>query len=191
MKLFLPERVLYMYMAKRVLEDRLLVKKSQNGDLEAFEEIVKRYQQKIYWHTYKILKDKDQADDATQETFIKLFTNLDKIDNKRPLSPWIYKIATNHSYDMIKKNKKTLSLEWEIEEQATEPIDNIIKSEEKRRLRDALRKLPKKYKLPIINYYFLSHSYKEISKIFKLPLNTIRTRIRRGKLLLAKELYEK
>jgi len=160
------------------------------GSLSSFEVIVRKYQTMIGAYSYKILKDPDLSDDATQETFIKLFENLNKFDIKRPLKPWLYKIAKNTCYDIIRKNKKSTTLDWEVDSKREDITESLIRHENRERVREAVAKLPDKYKKPIMGYYFEELSYKHLSKKLKIPLNTLRTRLRRGKMELAKLLEE-
>jgi RNA polymerase sigma-70 factor (ECF subfamily) len=172
------------------LSDSELIGKVLKGELDAFEQIVVRYQEKILNHTFKILKDYDFSQDATQDTFIKFYENLKRFDRSKRLGPWLYKIATNTSYDIIKKNKRVVSLDREIPSQQESPIDALINKEKSTRLKNAMDKLPEKYKKLLLSRYFENLSYKAMAKKFGVPINTIRTRIRRGKAYLAK-IYEK
>ena len=137
-------------------------------------------------YTYQILKDSDMSDDATQDTFIKFYENIRKFDLDRPLKPWLYKIAKNTSFDLIRKNKKIVKLEWDVASDKEEQIENVIKNENRHMVRKAVKKLPDKYKRPIMGYYFKDMDYKSLSKELKLPINTLRTRLRRAKIELEK-----
>ncbi len=172
----------------KILDEKKLIEKTLAGDLSSFEEIVKHFQENILAHANKFLKDPSAAEDVTQDTFIKFYKTLRKFDKKRPIKPWLYKIATNLCLDFIRKNKKNVGLSWDIESTDESSLDRILRLERKRVVKDALEALPTIYKLPIMSHYFRNLSYKEISKALKLPLNTVRTRIKRGKELLAKEL---
>jgi len=175
---------------KEIKSDSQLIEETLRGSLFSFEVVVKKYQTMINAYAYQILRDPDLSEDATQETFIKLYENLRKFDLKRPLKPWLYKIAKNTSYDIIRKNKKSVILDWDIESNKENVMDDIIRKENKDRVRRAVVRLPDKYKKPIMGYYFEELSYITLSKKLKLPINTLRTRLRRGKMELAKILEE-
>lgn len=172
-------------------DDRRLIKESLEGNLFSFEAIVKRYQNKIFSHALKITKNEDLAEDITQETFIKVFKNLRSFKLNKPFPPWIYKIATNLTYDIFRKEKKVIPLDWEVEDDHESVLDKIIKKEEIKKLKDVFKKLPQKYKQPLFGFYFKGLSYKALAQKLYLPLNTIRTRIKRGKEYLVKKLYGK
>jgi len=159
-----------------------------DNKLEFIEEVVKKYQGKVLGYTRKILGDEAMAEDATQEAFIRFYENLDKFDTKRPIEPWLYKIAKNISLDIIRKNRKLTGLNWEIESEEESVVTKVIKREERGVVRAALKKIGQMYRKPLEAYYFDNMSYKQIAKALKLPLNTVRTRIRRGKKMLEKEL---
>ncbi|OGM08968.1 hypothetical protein A2W13_00365 [Candidatus Woesebacteria bacterium RBG_16_36_11] len=166
--------------------DSTLIKETLKGRLASFEIIVKRYQRMINSYTYRILKDSDMSDDATQDTFIKFYENIRKFDLERPLKPWLYKIAKNSSYDLIRKNKKVVKLEWDIASDKEAEIEKVIRNENKHMVRKAVKKLPSKYKKPIIGYYFKNLDYRTLAKELEIPINTLRTRLRRAKIELAK-----
>lgn len=166
--------------------DQQLISETLNGRLASFEILLKRYQPKIYRHTKLILHDPADAEDATQMTFIKVFMNIKKFKLDKPFSPWLYKIATNYCYDMLRQEPLLLKLdeEMEVETDSPTPLDEIIKHEDVGRLRAALSKLPSIYLKPILGFYFSDLNYQSLAKVLDLPVNTIRTRLRRGKLML-------
>lgn len=171
--------------AKKEDNDEELIKKSLNGNLSAFEILVRRYQNMILRYCKRILNNEFDAEDATQETFLKIFTNLNKFDDSKLFKPWAYRIAHNTCYDIFRKNAKVTNLNWDVEYEAEPIIETLIKHDERQDLIGALKKLPEKYKTPLIEFYFKRLDYAEISQKLGLPMNTTRTRIRRGKLLLA------
>jgi RNA polymerase sigma-70 factor (ECF subfamily) len=171
--------------------DRDLIKDSLKGNLFSFEVIVKRYQNQIYLHALRITNDQDLAEDITQETFIRVLEKLGSFKLNKPFLPWVYKIATNLTYDILRKEKKITPLNYEIEDGRVPVLDKIIIKEEKKELKKVFKNLPKKYKLPLFGFYFKGLSYRVLAEKLYLPLNTIRTRIRRGKDYLAKKLYGK
>jgi RNA polymerase sigma-70 factor (ECF subfamily) len=170
--------------------DETLVKETLQGFLSSYEILVKKYQQPIKRHANRYL-DSDDAEDATQETFIRAFKNLNHFDQKKLFKPWLYQIATNYCLDELRKNKKITALPEEIISDEKPVVEKIMEEEETKIIRKAVDKLPDKYKLPIRGYYFDNHSYENLAKILKLPLNTIRTRLSRGKKLLEQALREK
>jgi RNA polymerase sigma-70 factor, ECF subfamily len=175
-------------MAKTENEEKRLIISTLAGDLSAFEVIVKKYQGRILAHTWRLLKNEADAEDVTQETFVRFYETLGKFKKDSPIGPWIYKIATNISFDILRKNKKMTPLTYEIEDKQESNLETIIKNEEVDNLKKVLIKMPPKYKIPVISYYLKQLSYQEIARKMAIPLNTVRTRIKRGKEYLFKKL---
>lgn len=135
----------------------------------AFRELVDKYKERIYWHARKIVIDHDDADDVTQETFIKVYRALKDFREASQLYTWIYRIATNESLNLLKKNKRrsASSLEDVYEElENTIDSDNLISGEEiQLKLQKALLKLPEKQRLVFNMKYFDDLKYDEIAEI--------------------------
>jgi len=171
--------------------DETLVKETLQGFLSSYEILVRKYQQPITRHTYRYLFNHDDAEDATQETFIRAFKNLHYFNKKQLFKPWLYQIATNYCLDELRKSKKITKLPEEIVSEEKPVVEIIIEEEETKLIHKAVDNLPDKYKLPIRGFYFDNHSYENLARILKLPLNTLRTRLSRGKRLLEQALKEK
>lgn len=169
-------------------EDFELVIKSKQGDLKAFETLVKKYQGALLRKAKAILGDEERAKDATQDAFVKAYKNMWHFDTKKPFRPWIYKIMINTAYDMIKKDKRLVALSENIPVSEESTLDRIIRLEEIKKLLSALSKLPSMYEKPLREFYMNNMSYSTIAANMNLPINTIRTRIHRGKYYLKKEL---
>lgn len=160
--------------------------RSTNHDL--YQEIIIRYQNKIRSYLYRLVGDREDAEDLSQEVFLKAYQNLQGFDLSKRFSPWIYRIAHNEAVNFLKKKSRfklisidaseflqnTLGFSQKIEE-------NIIKDEEIKNLKSNIDKLPIKYKEVIILKYFEEKSYEEISDILRLPVNTVGTLINRAK----------
>jgi len=153
------------------LEDsQILIEfKSEATRHVAFRELVDKYKERIYWHARKIVIDHDDADDVTQETFIKVYRALKDFREASQLYTWIYRIATNESLNLLKKNKRrsASSLEDVYEElENTIDSDNLISGEEiQLKLQKALLKLPEKQRLVFNMKYFDDLKYDEIAEI--------------------------
>lgn len=173
---------------KNNLDEQRIIKRVQAGELSAFENLVKKYQKAILYHSLRILKDIDKAKDATQEAFIRAYKNIRKFKIGKPFSPWIYKIATNICYDMIKKSSKIVRMEYDLADSRESFLDRLIHKEQISKLLFALKGLPNKYKEAIDGYYFKNLTYKDLAVEMQLPINTVKTHIRRGKMLLRREL---
>ncbi|HSX48850.1 MAG TPA: RNA polymerase sigma factor [Candidatus Saccharimonadales bacterium] len=168
-------------MEKKVLIDRNLVNEIKNGNVLAFEILVKRYQRPFYSFVFKITGNDLIVEDILQETFLKIYKNIDKFDIKRKFSTWAFEIAKNTAISHLRKEKSKVSLKnIDISIDETH-YENAIKQENKRVIGKILNKMDSKYKSAVKLFYFDELSYKEISDKLNLPINTVRTRISRGK----------
>jgi RNA polymerase sigma-70 factor (ECF subfamily) len=175
------------------VEDKELVKNILKGNKELFREIVEKYQEFVYNLSYWLLRDKTDAEDATQEVFIKLYLNLKKFNFRHTFKNWLYKIVTNHCKDKLRRKKvEAVALEENLHQPAsagsytnnpnTENPYHILL------LRNCINELPEKYKTILIMYYFENKDYKEIAKITKLPYSTVRVHLFRARKILYKKL---
>lgn len=177
-----------------------LAKLARNGDRDAFRELVRLYKDKIYHLAYRMLNNAQEAEDVVQDTFLRVYTNLDRYDDTHKFSTWIYRIGTNLCIDRLRKRKGTLSLDAENPEgegidghdmlSSPEPLpeQQLILSETQQVIRDAIDKLPAKYKTIVILRYLHDMSLQEISDVLNMPITTIKTRVHRGREALRKRL---
>lgn len=175
------------------LIDYELIEKCLNGEKEYFSEIISRYKNLTYSIALKMLNNKEDANDLTQEIFIKIYKNLDKYSPDFKFSTWITRIATNHIIDYIRKQKyETVAIE-EMEYKLTfanNPEKNFIEKEEMEHINFLIENLPEIYKVPLILYHKQGFSYQEISEITKEPLSKVKNRIFRGRKMLKEELLK-
>jgi len=170
--------------------DSELVQDTLRGVLSSYEVLVRRYEKLIYSHSLRILKRAPAAEDATQEVFLRAFQKLITFDSHRPFKPWLYQIATNYCLDYIRKNARLTKLENTFPDNHPSLIEKLAKSDEIKRLRSALNKLPRIYFQPVWGYYFLELDYQRLAKSLNIPVNTLRTRLKRGKASLYKMMVE-
>lgn len=177
-----------------------LAKLSRNGDRHAFEELVDMYKDKIYHLGYRMLGQSGDAEDVVQETFLRVYMNLDRYDENQKFSTWIYRIATNLCIDRLRKRKPNYSLDAELpdsegadwystlaSDQDT-PEEELVLSETQQQIRKAIETLPEKYKSVVILRYLHDMSLQEIGDVLQMPVTTIKTRVHRGREFLRKKL---
>ena len=184
-------------------EDAHLIHDALHGDQSAFKQLLKKYHDSIYNLIYRIVHDKTQVEDITQETFVKAFASLKSFNEEYAFSTWLYKIATNSSIDHIRKKKldtfsidKPIALEesdftFELPDTTYQPDRSIIQRQRTKLLEEAINQLPEKYKRVIILRHSEERDYAEIAKILKLPLGTVKAHIFRARELLNKYLRHK
>jgi RNA polymerase sigma-70 factor, ECF subfamily len=181
--------------------DTRLVRLSRSGDRRAFSELVDMYKDKIYYLAYRMLNNVQESEDVVQETFLRVFKNLDRYDEKQKFSTWIYRIATNLSIDQLRKRKAAYSLDagMAADGEGTDyystlastdptPESQLILTETQRTIRRAIDQLPEKYKSVVILRYMHDMSLQEISEVLDMPVTTVKTRVHRGREYLRKRL---
>jgi RNA polymerase sigma factor (sigma-70 family) len=152
------------------LEDSFLLDKIRNSETKnyGFNLLVTKYQQKVYWHLRKMVIDHDDADDLTQETFIKIYRHIDSFREDSQLFTWIYRIATNECLTFLQKKKRRFFLPLvDITKELESKIDAspVSGDEIQRVLQKALLTLPEKQRLVFNMKYFDDLSYEQIAAI--------------------------
>jgi len=184
-------------------EDRLLIAEHRNGDARAFEKLVTKYQQTILNLVCHYVGSRNDAEDVAQKIFMKVYFSLPKFDERRPLFPWLYRIAINQCYDelrRIRRRRVHSFSELSIEDAAY--IEKLIsqdrpplEAEEKERemysvLQKVLRQLPEQQKLSIILRDIEGISYVKMAEILKCTEQVARLKVFRARVRL-KALVEK
>ncbi|MFP4647092.1 MAG: RNA polymerase sigma factor [Candidatus Acetothermia bacterium] len=176
-------------MTKRKLQTKLQTKAEQEllyrslrGEREAWGEIVSRYKGAVYGVILSILKDPTEAEDATQETFIKAWENLGKYDMDKKFSTWLLTVASNVAKNVVRKRDRwSFTEKFPLVRAKENPEREIQNENQKKGIRDAVFSLKPKYRAPIIMRFWCEQSYREISEILDIPIGTVKTRIHRGK----------
>ncbi|MTI88363.1 MAG: sigma-70 family RNA polymerase sigma factor [Balneolaceae bacterium] len=185
------------------LEDDKFVSEALSGKESSYKQLVDKYQKALYFHIRKMIKEQELVEDLVQEVFMKAFHNLNTYSNEYAFSTWLYRIATNHTIDYLRKKKlRTLSIdqpfktrdgemEMQLPDHTYETDKPVMKKERKAIVQDAIAALPDKYKAVIEMRHMEEKSYQEIADILELPLGTVKAHIFRARELLYKALKDK
>jgi RNA polymerase sigma-70 factor (ECF subfamily) len=177
-------------------KDEDLASLIQSGRIEFFGILMGRYEAKILRYAQKFLYNNDDAKDAVQEIFTKVYVNIQSFDAKRKFSSWLYRLAHNELINTLSKKRHRsflplFDLDIFLPHLATNNTKEEIDNQEFKKVIDAcLEKLDAKYKEPIILYYLEDLSYKEIAQVIQIPISTVSIRIKRAKRLM-KTIFEK
>ncbi len=164
-----------------------LVRRTLNGDNNAFSEIIRRYETMVARTTKSMLGDTQQAEDAGQDTFIRLYKSLKDFRGDSKLSTYIQRIAINQSLNEIRRRKRLLSLFYRSDdkEDMTEIDPASYNDEESRDIKDcvnlAISKLDPDFRAVVILRSIQGYSTKETADILELPLGTVLSRLSRAK----------
>lgn len=187
-----------------MVEDPYLdaVQAAQNGDMEAFESLVRAFSSPLYNYCARMIGGTADAEDVTQEVFLKAYRALPTFRGTCKFSTWLFRICNNACIDYIRKVKNTpLSLHalqsrsageaapWEPPVPESElPDQQLMRDERWAYICASLEALPDKYRSVLLLRDRYDHSYQEIADILQLPLNTVRSRLKRGRAMLASKI---
>lgn len=170
--------------------DRNLVQRAQANDRAAFNEIVLKYKSKVYNYVFHMIRSASDAEDLTQETFVRAYLSINTFQSRSSLNTWLFRIATNLCVDFSRKSKKrlaTLSLsegdedetppQSEVPDMAFDPQRLLLNRELGKHLDSALRQLPERLRLVVLLYDIEGLSYEEIAHVVGAPLGTVKSRL--------------
>ena len=176
--------------------DEKLILRFQEGDINAYNELVKRYKDRLLNFVLRYFNNVEQAEDVVQDTLIKLYTHASYYKNVAKFSTWIFTIAKNNALTELRKNKRkqTDSL-WtddgkvidinSKEESLESKVQNEIAIDQ---LNKFLDEIPENFRMAVVLRDFQELSYEEISTILEIPIGTIKSRINRGRIQLAQKM---
>lgn len=160
------------------LNDKELIQRFRVNRNEAFNGIVVKYQERLYWHIRKIVISHDDADDVLQNTFIKAFQGLDKFREDASLFTWLYRIATNESLTFLKKERsrffQPISDYQQQLERTLESEPHFDGDELQLKLQKAIIRLPEKQRLVFNMKYFNEMKYEDISAILGTSVGALK-----------------
>ncbi len=177
-------------------EEAGLVRRCLAGDEKAYRELIERYQGQVYSVALRMVRRPEDAEDLTQETFVRMFRALSRYDPTRPFGAWLFTIASRLCIDHIRRRKVSpISLtrreresdeeyEIEVEDPGLRPDEAAAHEEESRRAAALIDSLPPHYRIVVLLRHVQDLSYEEIAEALHLPLGTVKARIHRARALL-------
>ena len=145
---------------------------------KAFEVLVNTYKERLYWHIRRIVLDHDDADDVLQNTFIKVYRNIDSFKGESKLYSWMYRIGTNEALTFLKQKSRKLGVSnEELQQSLVENLESDVYFEGdaiQLKLQKALATLPEKQKLVFNMKYFQEMKYEEISQILETSVGGLK-----------------
>jgi RNA polymerase sigma-70 factor (ECF subfamily) len=169
-------------------EELELIQRSLNGDLEAWGEIVSRYKEAVFAVTLSILRNYADAEDATQDAFIRAYQNLRKYDLSRKFSTWLFTVAANVAKNALRKRRR--EREPPLPEMDKDPAEEVHEDIKLAAVRRAVTELPEPYRAPVVLYYWHGLPVEEIGEVLGLPAGTVKTRLHRARALIRAKLVE-
>ena len=161
-----------------------LVREANGGDLDAFEELVRRLQRRVYGFAYQHLRDSDEAHDLAQEIFVKLYRNLGRFDAERPFEPWFWKLAANTTINYRRRRVPVPA------EPSDETADQATPQSHDPALVQALAQLDAGYRLPVLLHYYADLSLEQVAQALSLTVPAVKSRLHRARAQLRNSLSE-
>lgn len=176
------------------VDEAFLIGRATAGDQAAFGALVERYQNAIYNLAYRMLGSPEEAEDAAQEIFVRVYRQLARYDAERRFSTWVLTIATNFCIDQLRRRRMQLVpleqiVPW-ARSRETGPEGQSLDREARDEMQGLLRELPEKYRAVLILRYWQDLSCAEIAEILKLPEGTVKTQLHRARKALGRLLAE-
>ena len=177
------------------LPDRLLLLQAKQGNAAAFGDVVHRYQNAVFTVCYRVMGNRQEAEDLSQQTFIRAYQRLHTFDSERPFLPWIRRVAANVCFNSMERRRlESVEVERVAESLAaphdSDPSQRVAAQETSDRLHAAVLALPPAYRAVIELRHFQELPYDEIGTLLNLPLNTVKSHLLRARKKLAEALRD-
>ena len=179
-------------MTNHEYSDEELMARFQDGNENAYLTIVERFKDRLFNFIYRFVNDSDLAEDLVQDTLVKVYTHRHSYREIARFSTWVYTIAGNLARTELRKRKRraTFSIsnlgigdkEYEIPSEDESPTKDMEGAQTEKQIRSALAQLPLHFRTVVILRDVQELSYEEISKIMKIPLGTVKSRVNRARL---------
>ena len=184
--------------------DETLIERILNGDALAFEQLVGRYEQKVFNIAFRMSGDREDALDLSQESFIRAYRALNRFEGQSAFSTWLFRIVTNTCIDALRKRKRqpvvVLSTDSSIETDDGEyqiefpapsdqnPEELVLGTELREQLQYALSRLSEEHRLALVLRDVEGYTYEEIAEILEINIGTVKSRINRARLSMREEI---
>jgi RNA polymerase sigma-70 factor, ECF subfamily len=179
------------------MDDRIAISRLKQGDLNGLETLVNRYQAQAVHAAYLIVYDRAIAEDVVHTAFVKAAERIHQFDEERPFAPWFFRIVTNDALKAAKKQKRTTSLEEQLDEPTARfaqwlvdpswhPEKLVEETEMRQVILEAIQRLPPEQRRVVIMRYYLDMSETDMSTTMNRPLSTIKWWLRDAR----KRLYD-
>ncbi|NQY07697.1 MAG: RNA polymerase sigma factor [Flavobacteriaceae bacterium] len=173
------------------------IEKIIKGDTHSFALLLEKYKDMVFTLTFRMLKNREEAEEVAQDTFIKAYKSLNKFKGDSKFSTWLYRIAYNTSLDKIKKLKKeqlTVAIDEYTEGQVRaveNALDNLERAEQRKMIQDCIQQLPPDSAALLTLYYFDGLSLDEIAKVLNIKASNVKVKLFRSRKKLTHILKER
>ncbi len=175
------------------ISDEKLILLLKKGDLEALGDLYDRHKQLVFRTSLVITGDQEAASDLCQDVFLRLYRFANRIDEQRPIEPWLYRMTANLAYTWIKKSRRWFKPLEDLAEWLAGPLGNSTYEEVEHKddweqVQQAVACLPAAQRVVVVLFYLNDLSLQEISSILEIPVGTVKSRLHYGRRALKKKL---
>jgi RNA polymerase sigma-70 factor (ECF subfamily) len=158
----------------REVEDRDLIAKARRGDLDAFNLLVSRWEKRIYNYIYRLVGDREDALDLAQDVFLKAHQNLRKLDDPDRFAGWLFRIAHNESYSLLRRRRPFTEVS---EPPAESPGPRLLPVEVSLAVETAMGRLSADQREAVVLKIYQGFKFEEIAEILSCPVSTVKSRV--------------
>ena len=171
------------------IDERFLIKRAANGDPEAFEDLIRAHEGRMYAVTLRMCGNRDDAQDCMQEAMLRIYRAMDSFRGQSSFGTWVYRITMNTCLDELRRKKvrQSTSLDamldtgWAPTDENENPELHSLRGEQRRSIEKAISKLPDDMKAAVVLRDVQGFSYEEIARVLNANIGTIKSRISRGR----------
>ncbi len=159
----------------REVEDRDLITKARRGDVESYNLLISRWDRRIFNYLLRLVRDREDARDLAQDVFLKAYQNLNKLEDPSRFSPWLYRIAHNEAYSLLRKNRP----ETEMGEERAQslPGRRMLPIEVGLAVSTAMARLTEDQRETVVLKIYEGFKFEEMAEILACPVSTIKSRL--------------
>jgi RNA polymerase sigma-70 factor, ECF subfamily len=159
----------------REVEDRDLIAKARRGNVEAYNLLVSHWEKRIYNYVLRLMENREDALDATQDTFLKAYQSLGKLEDESRFAPWLYRIAHNEAYTLLRKRRPEGEMPAEIAEGAERP--RLYPVELRLAVEGALARLSDEQREAVVLKIYQGFKFEEMAQVLGCPVSTVKSRL--------------
>jgi RNA polymerase sigma-70 factor (ECF subfamily) len=177
-------------MTDRAETDADLIARYLRGDVGAFDELMRAHQDRVFAVCLRMLRDRESALDATQETFVTVFRKVDRFAGRSAFSTWLYRVAVNTCYDHARRKRRhaVTPLPESNDPADASSGDSFLSAELRPQIEAALAALPDEFRAAVVLSDLEGLSLQRVAEILEVPVGTVKSRVFRGRRLLAESL---
>jgi RNA polymerase sigma-70 factor (ECF subfamily) len=159
----------------REVEDRDLIKKARRGHVEAYNLLVSRWEKRIYNYILRLVGSREDAQDSTQDTFLKAYQSLGRLEDEGRFAPWLFRIAHNEAYSLLRKRRPEGEMPAEIADGAERP--RMFPVELRLAVEGALGRLSREQREAVVLKIYQGFKFEEMAQVLDCPVSTVKSRL--------------